>query len=413
MKPKVFYGWYIAVAGLVLAAYYGWIFSYGWTVFVNPILITFGWSMTQLSLASSLRSLETGVFNPLWGKAVDRWSSQKLMLFGVVSTAFGMFFLSQTKNLAMYYLGFLIVGLGSSLITSVLPMTVISRWFKKDLGKAVGLFYTGVGIGGAMVPLLVKLIDILSWQTTLLYASIGLLVLGIPLSFVFRTRPADYGLVPDGKAPNAVKGQPRAQASDFGTDVKEALKTRAFWYIGMVNLAHTLGISTLQLYAVPYLTNFGVSRTTAGTLVGLYTLVSVFGRMPMGILSDVFRKSYVIALSVTLQGVGFFIFWLIGGTSPPWLIPLFAITFGLGLSGAAALRAPILREYFGTNNFGTIFGLSSVFLTVGSMAGPVIAGWLYDKYQDYKAWWMAVIALTVLALIMILTIPIAKKRNEG
>ena len=190
MKLKLFYGWYIVVAGLVLAAYNSSIFGYGWTAFVNPIVATFGWSMAQLSLASSLRSMETGVFNPLWGLVVDRWSPRKLMLFGVISTALGIFCLSQTRNLAMYYAGFLIMGLGSSLVTGILPQTVIARWFRKDIGKASGLFYMGAGIGGVAVPLVVKIIDKLSWQTTLLYAAIGFLVLGIPLSFVFRSRPA-------------------------------------------------------------------------------------------------------------------------------------------------------------------------------------------------------------------------------
>ncbi len=206
MKPKLFYGWYIVIAGLLLAAYNGAIFNYGWTAFVNPIVATFGWSMAQLSLASSLRSLETGVFNPIWGIAADRWSPRKLMLLGVMGTALGIFCLSQTRNLAMYYGGFLIVGLASSLVVGVVPITVISRWFKRDIGKANGLFYMGVGIGGVLIPVLVKIIDKLSWQTTLLYAAIGFLVLGIPLSLVFRSRPEYYGLLPDGKAADTAKG---------------------------------------------------------------------------------------------------------------------------------------------------------------------------------------------------------------
>ena len=85
MRFKLFYGWYIVGAGLVLSAYYSALYVYGFTAFINPIMATFGWSMTQLALASSMRGLETGVFNPMWGAVVDRYSPRKLLLFGVIA----------------------------------------------------------------------------------------------------------------------------------------------------------------------------------------------------------------------------------------------------------------------------------------------------------------------------------------
>ncbi len=412
-KFKLFYGWYIVVASLVLAAYNSSIFSYGWTAFVSPIVATFGWSMTQLSLASSLRSIETGVFNPIWGTVVDRWPPRRLMLFGVISTALGVFCLSQTKNLAMYYVGFLIMGTGSSLVIGILPQTVIARWFRKDFGKANGLFYMGAGLGGVAVPLVVTMIDRITWQTTLVYAAIGFLLLGIPLAFVIRSRPADYGLLPDGKASDAASGSGPARASDFGTGVKEALKMRAFWHLCVVTLFQNATVSTVMLYGMPYLTGFGMDRATASRVVMLYTLASLFTRIPLGMLSDIFKKSYTVALSVALQSAGLFVFWLIGSTSPFWLILLFAITYGVGLSGVMALRAPILAEYFGTRNFGTIFGLTSVFVTLASVVSPPLAGLIYDTYHNYKAWWLVLVAFGVLALIAILTIPRAQKSRAS
>jgi MFS transporter, OFA family, oxalate/formate antiporter len=412
VKKKLFYGWYIVVAGLLLSAYNASIFGYGWTAFVNPILATFGWSMTQLSLASSMRNLETGIFNPLWGTVVDRWPARRLMLIGLIFSALGMFCLSQTKNLAMYYIGFLIVGISSSLISGILPQTVIARWFKKDIGKASGLFYMGVGIGGVAVPLMVNIIDKLTWQTTLLYAAIGYLIIGIPLSFVFRSRPSEYGLVPDGRVQKMPQGSLSVPSSEFGTSVKEALKQRAFWHIAVVTIFQNATMATISLYAIPYLTSIGMERHIAGNVVMFFTLSSLFTRIPMGMLSDVIRKTHVVAISLVLLIVGVFLFWLIGSSSSFWMILLFAVTYGFGLGGVLALRAPVLSEYFGTKNFGTIFGFTSIFITVASVASPPLAGWIYDTSHSYKLWWLSLLIFGVVALIAILTIPRPKRSAE-
>ena len=159
MKIKIFYGWYIVLSGAFLSFYFASIVGYGWTAFVTPIISTFGWSMAQVSLASSLRSLQIGVFSPLWGPVVDRYSPRWLMRLGVVCASVGLFCLSRMQTLIMYYIGFLLVGVGSSLVTGMLPLVVISRWFRKDIGKANGLFFMGVGFGGVVTPLVVTAID--------------------------------------------------------------------------------------------------------------------------------------------------------------------------------------------------------------------------------------------------------------
>ena len=139
-----------------------------------------------------------GFFNPVFGWVVDRYSVKKLMIAGLLVNAAGIFMISQTKNLIMYYGGFLIMGLGSSLAISILPTTIIARWFKKDLGKANGIFFMGNGLGGIAAPLVVKIIDSFGWQNTLMYGAIGVLVIGIPAVLIYRDRPQNYNLLPDG-----------------------------------------------------------------------------------------------------------------------------------------------------------------------------------------------------------------------
>ncbi len=256
MKIKLFYGWYIVIGAMVLNFYFAALFAYGWSAFVNPILATFGWTMVQLSLATSLKGMEQGIFNPIFGWVVDHYSAKKLMIIGLIVDAAGIFLLSQTKNLAMYYSGFLLMGLGGSLAMGIVPSTVIARWFKKDLGKAIAIFAMGYGFDGVAAPLVVRIIDRLGWQTTLFYGAIVILVIGIPIALLYRDRPSDYNLLPDGKAEVTSSGAKATTASaEFGTSVRGALKMRAFWHLIVSDFFQNSFLGVLQVFLIPYLTN--------------------------------------------------------------------------------------------------------------------------------------------------------------
>jgi len=382
---------------------------YGFTAFVNPIAATFGWSYAQISLAASIRGVETGVMNPFLGAAVDRWPAKRLVLIGMVIFGLGFLCLRQVTNLATFYIGSLILAFGTSLATQMVPPAMVARWFKKDIGKASGILSMGHGIGGILIPLLVVLIDTYGWRYALITLAVTIWVLGIPMAFVFRDRPEDYGLQPDGKPPDDVKTSDGASARDPGTGVKEALKMRVFWSIGIATLFQTAVMGAGTVHMMPYLTSLGVKRARAGLVAMLVPLVSLTVRIPYGVLADVVRKNYVMAFAIGLLSVGMLIFGLIDGSSFG-LVLLGAIVFGLGIGGLASLRPPIIREYFGTRNFGTIFGLNSVFTTVGLVAAPPLAGWVYDTSGVYGPAWLILGALAMVGAIVMWTIPPATKK---
>lgn len=412
MRIKIFYGWYIVLAGLLLSTYYSAVFTYGWTSFVTPILSTFGWSMTQLSLASTLRGVEAGIFNPLWGVAVDRWSPQKLMMFSVFLTSIGMFLISRSTSLITYYLGFMVMGIASSSVTSMIPTATIARWFKKDLGKANGLYYVGIGIGGVLVPLLTMMIDSKGWQTTLFYSAIGFLIIGIPLSFVYRSRPEVYGMVPDGKKPETFTKSGASPDHDVNLGVKDVLKMRIFWFFNIIILFQSAVLGIVSLYAMPYLENQGFSRANASIVVSMFTIASVCSRMPVGMLGDIFRKKHVITLTLGMVTFSLFLFWLMNAHTPFWITVLFAIFYGVGISGIMPLRMPIMVEYFGSRNIGAIFGLASIFSTIGGITAVPLTGWVFDTYHDYRPVLLALVAFGIAAVILMMVMPSAARKAQ-
>jgi sugar phosphate permease len=228
----VFYGWYIVAAGILLSGYNGIVSVYGFTAFIEPSAKTFGWSYAQISLATSLRGLETGALTPLMGFLVDRYPARRLAFLGLFILVAGYYCLSRTTNLLFFYLSFIVIGFGSSLAIFMVPQTTLVRWFRKDLGKASGALFLGNGISGLFVPILVFSIDQYGWQTCLIYFALGLLIIGIPGSLVFRTRPEEYGLLPDGRANNPVQSPVVAAQCTNEVTIKQALRMRAFWHMG-------------------------------------------------------------------------------------------------------------------------------------------------------------------------------------
>jgi sugar phosphate permease len=283
---KLFFGWIIVLAGIFFSTYNSVLFVYGFTAFMTPITLSFGWNYAQVSFASSLRGLETGSLDPLVGFAVDRWSARRLMFIGLLIYAGGVIFISQASNLAMFYCGFLIVGLGGAISITMVPSTVIARWFKKNIGKASGLLSVGVALGGMFTPLIVKSIDTNGWDNTLIYLAIGLLVMGLPLSFIFRSRPEEYGMLPDGQV---IDEKAPVTATSTGMGVKEAVKTRAFWAIGFSTMMQMMAIHAVTLHMMPYLESLGMERSEAAIPVTIFSVITIICRILYGVLTDIFR----------------------------------------------------------------------------------------------------------------------------
>ncbi len=404
-NPKIFYGWYIVGATVFISAFLGGMSFYGFTALINPLAVAFGWSYSQISLAMTIRGLEAGILSPFLGKVVDRWPAKWLILAGAVIIALGYLSLSQVNSLTMFYVSFVIIALGGSLGVTMAPMVTAARWFEKNLGKANGIIAVGIGIGGLTTPLITGLVDTLGWQLTMIILAVVVVVIGIPAAFVFRSQPQDYGLLPDGALQSAVDDADKFTEFDFDMGVKEAIKTRAFWHYGIATFCQVAAVSSVILHVMPYLTSLGIERTTASMIAMFIPLVSIPARLAYGWLSDIFPKKYVFAASNVLTSIGLFLFSIIRGDSSV-IIVLFIIFFSFGLAGLLPIRASIIREYFGTINFGTIFGISFIFLSLGTVISPPIAGWIYDLRGVYDPYWLILGGVALVAAFSMLTMPL-------
>ena len=401
----MFYGWWIVSASVVIALYTGGVVYYGFTALFEPIANEMGWSYTQVSLAASLRNMEADLLAPVIGILADRWGPKRLILSGAVLTAIGLMLVGRTASLGMFYGAFALIALGMSACATTVLMTVITNWFRKKVGVASGIAVSGYGLSGLMVLLMVKLVEVYQWRMTLNILALGTLVTVIPLAFIFRHKPEQYGHLPDGQveSPGTLdKSRRLLLADEVEMKPKQALKSGTFWSLALAYMYHTLATSAVITHVMPYLSSISITRAMSGMVATAIPLSSIVGRLGFGWLGDKLDKRWVAAGTFALTGLGLLCFGYVS-TAGIWMLAPFLILFGIGYGGNNALRPPLGREHFGRANFGTIFGLMTSINALGGITGATMAGWVFDTRGSYQSIWFGLAGLAVAVVISFLT----------
>lgn len=398
MLSRIFYGWWVVLATSVIHLWGAGTFYYSFTAFFNPIVEEFGWSYAATSFAASIRSIEGGIASPLVGFAADRFGARRLLLMGSILTGLGFILLSQIHSLWSFYLLFVFLSIGSSLLFPVPGWTAVANWFFKKRGTAFGILSGAIGLGGGMIYLANALITLYGWRMTLVFTGFGAWVIGIPLSLLVRHRPEPYGLVPDGGG-SLQPHRGSVQEADRGavgfTDgftLREAWRTKAFWGIALVVTISAATIHAIIVHVMPYLISVDYSRSEASLMASSLVFISIVGRFGLGWLSNRFDDRYLLAAGMIMQALG--LLFLTGAGSILWAA-LFIVIFGPAYGGLLTLRLTIQAKYFGSRAFGSIQGTLMAIMITGSLSSPLLTGWCYDIYGDYRLAWLVIAAANV------------------
>lgn len=405
---RVFYGWWIVVASFFIAFYIGGTIFFGFTAFFEPIVQEFGWSYTAVSIGVALRGLEMGIIAPLMGFLADRFGSRKLVLFGVITVGCGLILISQTRSLVMLYVGFLLLSLGAGGCASVVLFTAVANWFKRNIGKALGIAACGFGAGGLIVPLVPWLIDIYGWRAALVILASGMWLVGIPLAFVIRDKPEQYGYFPDGDVMPAMASSSQIKLHEIENSFMEVMKGKTLWFISLAEVVRWMILTAVVVHIMPYLTSIGVSRANAALVAAAIPLVSLVGRFGFGWLGDTYDKRYLMAITYGLTGLGM----LALSYSYMWLAMfLFIICFSLAHGGGVTLRGAMMSEYFGRSSFGKSLGMIMGVSSIGGILGPILAGWTFDVRGSYQLIWLFFCGLTAVSVTVILMVKSSSRYN--
>jgi len=404
MKRAIFYGWWIVVAsGLIQLISVG-IGVYTPPVFLVPLQEHFGWSRAAIAASTSIAALTVGVASPLVGIGIDRFGPRRVMTLGALLMGAGSLLFALMGSLWQLYAISVVGGLGVACAAWIPNQTLISNWFIRKRGLAMGISLAGIGIGGLlMAPLAYLLIDRFGWR--LAYVGLACITLAGVITVVqiaVRTRPADLGLLPDGddSGPDddeiSLGGAEAGESA--GLDLRGSLRTSVFWLLSLVNLLMIFASFSVIAHFVALLRDAGFESQTAAASLGVLIGVSVGGRLLFGFAADRFSKAHVMSFALALLALGTLFLFRI---QAPGALPIFLMTFGPAFGGASVLLPLLVGELFGLRALGKVLGLVMISATLGAAVGPILTGHIFDVSGSYRTAFMLHVAAFVTAAVLV------------
>ena len=379
-RIRLFYGWWVVAAGFGLEGLIGALMFHAYGAYAVLLREEFGWSKTLLSAAFSMARAESGILGPLQGWLTDRFGPRVLISVGMVVFGVGFILFSQLDGPVTFFATFFMMAVGSSL-GGYLPIGVaIVAWFRRRRALALSISGMGMSVGGLLTPIVALALSSVGWRWTAFASGLLVLLIGLPLAQLVRHRPEAYGLAPDGvpvaDEAAAMRGEP-----DRHFTGRQAMATRAFWYIAVGHGAALLVVSAVMVHMMIHVTEqLGYSLQQAGGVVALMTVTQATGQLSGGWLGDRFSKRRIAATCMLAHAVALVI---LAFASAFWMVCAFAIMHGLAWGMRGPLMAAIRADYFGSASFGMISGLSSMIVMLGMIGGPLVAGILADRTGSY------------------------------
>ena len=378
--PRVFYGWWMVASGFGLEFLIGALLFHAYGAYAVLLREEFGWSKTMLAAAFSMARAESGILGPIQGWLTDRFGPRALIRVGMVIFGIGLLLFSRIDGPVAFFLTFFTMAVGTGL-GGYLPISVaLVTWFRRRRSLALSISGMGMALGGLLTPIVVAALSRFGWRWTAFASGVLVLVVGLPLAQLMRHPPETYGLTPDGEPRPAPDHAVRPLDTRSYT-AREAMATRAFWYISLGHAAALLVVSAVMVHMVIHVTErLGYSLRQAGAVVALLTVMQLTGQMSGGWLGDRFSKRWICAACMLGHAAALMI---LGLATAFWMVLLFAVLHGLSWGMRGPLMAAIRADYFGSGSFGMISGVSSMVIMLGMMLGPLVAGILADRSGSY------------------------------
>ena len=363
-----------------------------YSVFLKPLEAEFGWSRSSLTSVYSLYLLVSGCAAPFVGVAFDRVGPRWAFTGGLVVLA-GAFLLAGSLNQLwqFYLLVGACVGIGVSFTGMVPSSGLLARWFRARLSTALGVAYSGFGVGSVVfAPLSQLLIERLQWQSAyrvlgaVLVVAALVVALGLPWTRFWRGHPAYHG--------DARRGD-----GETGWTLRGAIRSRMYWALAQAFFCTSVAMFIILVQLVVFLIDAGFAPLTAATAVGFVGMLSAVSVMGSGFLSDRFGVRQTVTTSFLGTATGVLLLIVLSGTPSGVLLVAFVLVFGLCMGMRGPIISSVSAKHFAGPRVGTIFGTIYATNALGAAAGSLLGGVLHDLTGGYRTGFACSIGFLLLA----------------
>ena len=378
---SIFYGWWV-VAAFCVTTFISTGIRHAVGPFLKPIVADLGLDRASFSLVIALSLLLYGLFMPLAGMMLDRFSVRVVTTAGTVLLVLSLVLTAMVQNYWQFALVYgVLVPLGLAGTGPVIASGVVARWFSKRRGTALSVLGSASMTGmSLLVPAITWLIIVSDWRTAYTIIAGSLIVLVLPLClWIFRDSPESVGLTPDGAPP-----EPGARAGAIErVSATEAVQTLAFWQLGGSFFTCGFSMALLSAHGIPMLTDHGYTPMFASWALGVLGGSSIGFTIMLGALSDRFGRRPV------LSGIYFGRILIFTGLffirDNPSALLLVAVLGGITLAGTGSMTSALTADIYGRFSVSSVFGLIFLVHQTGSALGSWLAGYLFETTGGYGA----------------------------
>jgi MFS family permease len=392
---RLHYGWVMVLGAIGILIVQALTF-YSFGIFIRPITEQYHWERGAFSVAMSLLLVVSGPLSMIAGRLSDRYGPRRLLTFSGLLAGVGFLLMSRISHLWQVYVVFGgVIAAGNS--ASVVPLTsTIPRWFARRRGLALGLTWTGIGLGGVTGALLTQwLIDAFDWRWAYVALGIANFVIFVPLAQLMKSDPSEMGLKPYGAKDGTAEPEPAtvAPSATFGGAVKSA----RFWMAGLSFFSLVFIGQVLGAHLAPHAIDIGIPGTVAASFVSLYAATSLIGRNTCGLITD--RAGTRWALLIGFVFITASTVWLLFAKSA-WAFYVFSCLYGVGYGTVVPLQTLMPGELFGLRSLGAISAAVMFIGAIGGAIGAPLAGAIFDATGRYQYAFCMCVGVAALAFVL-------------
>lgn len=369
-------------------------------IFLKPIALSFNWSRADVSLIPVMFLAGLAFGAQLIGHIAERIGWNRVIAASIVLTSLGILAMMGTPASQAYVVGLaFLIGVVGVATGPAGYLSTIASVFDHRLGMALGLVIFGSALGVAAAPLIANaLLGFMEWRGAYgIFAAITLLVGFAGHQMVFRV------LANRASGSTKTRGPEQSPPSGDGISFRETVRTFRFWLIVIVASITTSFYAGVVVHLPSYATDQGLSGTQAAQAAGTLGITVAVARLGGGILLD---RVFAPLLTLCVFLIGAMGYFLLGGdiAHESWRLPFAAILIGMAGGAEGDILPFLVRKYFGTRSFGTIYGVIYSFAVLASAVSAYLYGWTYDLFGSYIPTFQIAAALFCVCGFAILTL---------